>query len=82
MVIALHFSLRRYVANKIKSELSANEANKDLITAFERSTAIWRSLFRPHPIGWHWWQQWQFNKTRASLMQMRTHLSSEPGSGI
>jgi len=77
LVIALHFSLRRTIANNIKSELNSDASSKELIQAFERSTSVWRSVFRPHPVGWHWWQQWQLKQTRANMMQMRTLLGTE-----
>lgn len=54
----IHFSVRRLVANKIKKKLAQemgndHEACKQYVQAFNKSTAIYRSMLFNKPSGWN-----------------------------
>ncbi|HHH46304.1 MAG TPA: dynamin family protein [Thiotrichales bacterium] len=58
--MAVHFSLRHWVANRIvrqlRERLDVEEADRQ-IRAFRRNTRFWRSIFETEPAGWTTWNR-------------------------
>ncbi len=50
---AVHFFNRRFWANKIALRLPRSDMPGNLVTAFEKNTRFWRSVFHNAPTGWN-----------------------------
>jgi len=54
--IAIHFAIRRLaalsLAKSLRKEAETLGVRGDLMSAFERNTRAWRTLFAPNPTGW------------------------------
>ena len=52
VVLAVHFSVRRFAATRIAAKLAVKHAAGNVRAAFLRNTHFLRSIFRPIPAGW------------------------------
>ncbi len=56
LAVALHFSIRRLAAKSLLPSLRKEAAKEglrgDLMTAFQRNTSFWRTIFARSPAGW------------------------------
>ena len=51
-VLAVHFSLRKFIARRIARKLETESRAGNIRSAFLRNTRTFRSLFHPAPVGW------------------------------
>lgn len=51
-VLAVHFSVRKFVAGRIAAKLETESLAGNIRSAFLRNTRTLRSLFHPAPVGW------------------------------
>jgi hypothetical protein len=51
-VLAVHFSLRKFIARRIARKLETESRAGNIRSAFLRNTRTLRSLFHPAPVGW------------------------------
>lgn len=89
-IIYIHFSIRRFVANKILKAL-ANEIGDDHDTykqymqAFNKSTAAYRPMFLQGPTGWNEVTQQTIdeviNEANDYIQELNDHFTNPSGNG-
>jgi len=52
VILAIHFSIRKFIANRMARKLGAESLAGNIKSAFLRNTRTIRSLFHPAPAGW------------------------------
>ena len=53
LVYGIHLFNRKFWAGRIEQKLPRSDMPGNLITAFEKNTSIWRSIFHTSPLGWN-----------------------------
>ena len=57
VLLAIHFGVRRIIARSMSRMIRKQAAELDikgsLVSAFNRSTSVWRSIFHTRPVGWN-----------------------------
>ncbi len=53
LVFGIHVFNRKFWAGRIEQKLPRSDMPGNLITAFEKNTSIWRSIFHTSPLGWN-----------------------------
>lgn len=53
----MHFSVRKYIALRLASDLAADASEFDLSTALLKNTRIQHSIFRPNIVGLSWFNR-------------------------
>ena len=70
VIITTHFTMRRYVAQKLASKLSDDTSVGSVRRAFIKSTRFFRSLFLTQPSGWGMRSRSQLESIRAEASQL------------
>jgi hypothetical protein len=66
VIFGLHAFSRNFWAGRISRQLPRSDMPGNLVTAFEKNTSIWRSVFHNQPTGW----------SRRAAKRIRTVIDS------
>jgi GTPase SAR1 family protein len=75
LLVAMHFSVRRWVAGRVAQGLARSTGGAELARAFLKNTRFWRSLIRPHPVGWGSGSQRRLDGVRRAADQFVQRLN-------